>query len=58
MSALTQVLLWCPVQVSVLAFAALCVGSLFGRRRPAAGATVAVAAMAIHPFKPTLNLTR
>ena len=45
MSPLTQVLLWCPIQVTVLAFAALGVGSLFGRRRPAAGATVAVAAL-------------
>ena len=45
MSSVTQILLWCPVQVSVLACAALGVGSLLGRRRPAAGATVAVAAL-------------
>lgn len=45
MSSVTQILLWCPVQVSVLACTALGVGSLLGRRRPAAGATVAVAAL-------------
>ena len=45
MSSVTQILLWCPVQVSVLACAALGVGSLLGRRRPAAGASVAVAAL-------------
>ena len=45
MSSVTQILLWCPVQVSVLACAVLGVGSLLGRRRPAAGATVAVAAL-------------
>jgi beta-lactamase regulating signal transducer with metallopeptidase domain len=45
MSSLTQILLWCPVQVSVLACAALGVGSLLGRRRPAAGASVTVAAL-------------
>jgi beta-lactamase regulating signal transducer with metallopeptidase domain len=45
MNSLTQILLWCPVQVTVLALAALAVGSIAGRRRPAAGALVAAAAL-------------
>jgi hypothetical protein len=45
MNSLAQVLLWCPVQVTVLALAALGIGTIAGRRRPAAGALVAVAAL-------------
>jgi beta-lactamase regulating signal transducer with metallopeptidase domain len=45
MSALTQALLWSPVQVTVLALAAMAIGAIVGRRRPAAGALVAAAAL-------------
>ena len=45
MNSLSQILLWCPVQVTVLAFAALGIGAIAGRRRPAAGALVATAAL-------------
>ena len=45
MSSVMQILLWSPVQVSILACAVLGVGSLLGRRRPAAGASVAAAAL-------------
>jgi beta-lactamase regulating signal transducer with metallopeptidase domain len=45
MNSLTQILLWCPIQVTLLAIAALAVGGLAGRRRPAAGAVVAAAAL-------------
>ncbi|HXY34981.1 MAG TPA: M56 family metallopeptidase [Planctomycetaceae bacterium] len=45
MSSLTQILLWCPVQVTVLALVALAVGMIAGRRRPAAGALIAAAAL-------------
>jgi beta-lactamase regulating signal transducer with metallopeptidase domain len=45
MNAIIQTLLWCPVQVTVLALAALAIGTLAGRRRPAVGAWVAVAAL-------------
>ncbi len=45
MNSLTQVLLWCPVQVTVLALAALAICTIVGRRRPAAGALVAAVAL-------------
>jgi beta-lactamase regulating signal transducer with metallopeptidase domain/uncharacterized protein (UPF0248 family) len=45
MNSLTQILFWCPVQVTVLVLAALAIGSIAGRRRPAAGALVAAAAL-------------
>jgi len=45
MNSLTQIVLWCPVQVTVLAIAALGIGTVVGRRRPAAGAVVAAAAL-------------
>ncbi|HEV3303936.1 MAG TPA: M56 family metallopeptidase, partial [Planctomycetaceae bacterium] len=45
MNSLTQILFWCPVQVTVLALAALAIGAIAGRRRPAAGALVAAAAL-------------
>ena len=45
MNSLAQFLLWCPVQVTVLALAALVIGAIVGRRRPAAGASVAAAAL-------------
>jgi beta-lactamase regulating signal transducer with metallopeptidase domain len=45
MNSLAQVLLWCPVQVTVLALAALFIGTIAGRRRPAAGALVAAASL-------------
>ncbi|HUE17152.1 MAG TPA: M56 family metallopeptidase [Planctomycetaceae bacterium] len=38
-------LLWCPVQVTVLALAALGIEAIIGRRRPAAGALVAASAL-------------
>ena len=40
-----QALLWCPVQVTVLALAALGIEAIIGRRRPAAGALVAALAL-------------
>jgi beta-lactamase regulating signal transducer with metallopeptidase domain len=45
MNSFAQVLLWCPVQITVLALAALAIGTIAGRRRPAAGALVAAAAL-------------
>jgi len=45
MSALTRALFWSPVQVTVLALAAIAIGAIVGRRRPAAGALVAAAAL-------------
>src|SRR5580693_4923038 len=45
MSALTRALLWSPVQVTVLALAAIVIGAIVGRRRPSAGALVAAAAL-------------
>jgi beta-lactamase regulating signal transducer with metallopeptidase domain len=45
MNSLTEILLWCPIQVTVLAIAALTVGTLAGRRRPAAGAVVAAVSL-------------
>jgi beta-lactamase regulating signal transducer with metallopeptidase domain len=40
-----HVLLWCPVQVTVLAIAALGIDAVIGRRRPAARALVAASAL-------------
>jgi beta-lactamase regulating signal transducer with metallopeptidase domain len=45
MNSLVQVLLWCPIQVTVLAAAALGLDAMIGRRRPAARALVATAAL-------------
>ena len=45
MNSLAQVLLWCPVQVTVLATAALAMDAMIGRRRPAARAVVAISAL-------------
>ena len=45
MSAIAQPLLWCCLQVTVLALAALVFNGLFARRRPAAGAVVAARAL-------------
>ncbi|HEV8066567.1 MAG TPA: M56 family metallopeptidase [Planctomycetaceae bacterium] len=45
MSALTRALLWSPVQVTVLALAAIAIGAIVGRRRPSAGALVAAATL-------------
>jgi beta-lactamase regulating signal transducer with metallopeptidase domain len=45
MNSWTQILLWCPVQVTALALAAIVIGAIVGNRRPAAGALVASAAL-------------
>lgn len=45
MTVSAHLLLWCPVQVTVLAVAALALDAVIGRRRPAAGALVAAAAL-------------
>jgi beta-lactamase regulating signal transducer with metallopeptidase domain len=45
MNALSQALLWSPVQVTALAVVAITIGALAGRRRPAAGALVAAVAL-------------
>jgi beta-lactamase regulating signal transducer with metallopeptidase domain len=45
MNLTTQLLLWCCLQVTLLAVLALVLNSLFARRRPAAGAVVAASAL-------------
>jgi beta-lactamase regulating signal transducer with metallopeptidase domain len=45
MSLTIQLLLWCCLQVTLLAVAALVFNSLFARRRPAAGAVIAASAL-------------
>src|SRR5690242_8771770 len=45
MNTIIHALLWCAVQVTVLAIAALAIGTVVVRRRPAAGALVAAAAL-------------
>jgi beta-lactamase regulating signal transducer with metallopeptidase domain len=45
MNLTTQLLLWCCLQVTLLAVAALVFNSLFAHRRPAAGAVIAASAL-------------
>ena len=45
MNLTAQPLLWCCLQVTLLAVAALVFNALFARRRPAAGAVIAASAL-------------